>query len=349
MLRDVTNESGAATAAGERQLIEFDVAGEAYGVDIESVREIIRLEPITRVPSMPDVVDGIINLRGVVTPIVDLRKLLQVNVTPTTDDSRVIVAETEHGPAGVLVDRVKGVVRLSESELQPLGASAMREGADYLDGVAPLDGRLLVVIDLTRALDLESLRGAKWSPPETVAPDPVAHDEGDDDESDEGAAIDEGDDAVADGEAATELPLQIELLEQSFEAVKPRGAELVEYFYVRLFEEHPGVLPLFEQTDMQEQAGKLLAALATVVANLRKPDVLVPHLQELGRRHVGYGAEPAHYDAVGAILLESLEFIAGDLWTDELRDAWAEAYGLAASVMIEAPAELEGAEATAAA
>jgi len=333
MLRDVTGETNAAaTGAGERQLIEFDVAGEAYGVDIESVREIIRLQPITRVPSVPDVVDGIINLRGVVTPIVDLRKLLQVTVAATTGDSRVIVAETEHGPVGVLVDRVKGVVRLAAGDLQPLSASATSDGVDYLDGVIPLEGRLLVVIDLARALDLESVRGAKWNHAEHAAPQAEA--------TPGGATPAEPTLADSDEEAA-QLPLQIDLLEQSFEAVKPRGDELVEYLYVRLFEEHPAVMPLFENTDMQEQAGKLLAALATVVANLRKPDVLVPHLQELGRRHVGYGAQPAHYDAVGAILLESLAYIAGDVWTDELRDAWAEAYGLAASVMIEAASEVQ--------
>lgn len=147
----------------------------------------------------------------------------------------------------------------------------------------------------------------------------------------------------------TELSLNIPLLETTFEAVAPRGDELVEYFYEQLFEQYPSVKPLFANADMAEQRGKLLSALATVVASLRDPATLVPHLQRLGERHREYGAEAAHYDAVGAVLLQSLAHIAGDGWTDEINDAWTEAYGLVASVMIEAAGVLDAEPAPAAA
>ena len=137
------------------------------------------------------------------------------------------------------------------------------------------------------------------------------------------------------------LPLNIELLEETFAALAPRGDELVADFYERLFERHPEVQPMFAGADMREQQTKLLGALATVVKSLRKPDELVPVLQELGVRHGALGAVAAHYDAVGPVLLESMAQIAGDAWTDEVEQAWAEAYGLIASVMIEAADDAE--------
>jgi chemotaxis signal transduction protein/hemoglobin-like flavoprotein len=314
--------SSADTSSDERLLIEFELAGESYGVEISTVREIIRVQEITRVPGVPDVVEGIINLRGVVVPIVDLRKRLGVTVTEQGINSRVIVTEIDEALVGVLVDAVTGVIRLTSENLQTLSKHAQTADSHYLEGVAQFDERLVVLVNIVAALERESLHEVKW----------------------DGEVVSEVDEAVSAREGATAeegLPLQIELLESSFEALKPRGDELVELFYDSLFEQYPGVLPLFSDADMQEQQGKLLSALALVVANLRTPDVLVPALQELGRKHVGYGAEPAHYDAVGQVLLESMEAIAGDLWNDELLAAWAEAYGIVSSVMIEAASEVE--------
>ena len=322
MVSDTLSVAGGSTgtAGDERLLIEFELAGESYGVEISTVREIIRLQEITRVPGVPDVVEGIINLRGVVVPIVDLRKRLGVTVTEQGDDSRVIVTEIDEALVGVLVDAVTGVIRMSAGDLQPLSKHARTDNSDYLEGVAQFDERLVVLVNIVRALERESLKDVKWDG-EVVS-----------------NAIEAASEEVSEEEG---LPLRIELLETSFEALKPRGDELVEYFYDQLFEQYPGVLPLFADADMQAQQGKLLSALATVVASLRTPEVLVPHLQELGRKHVAYGAEPAHYEAVGQVLLESMEAIAGDLWNDELLAAWAEAYGIVSAVMIEAASEVE--------
>ncbi|GAB4155906.1 MAG: globin family protein [Planctomycetaceae bacterium] len=122
------------------------------------------------------------------------------------------------------------------------------------------------------------------------------------------------------------MGLNVELLEQSFEAVSPRAAELADVFYRNLFADYPQVRPLFEGVDQEEQKKKLVASLVLVVNNLRKPDVLVPALENLGARHVDYGTEEAHYPAVGATLLKSLAEIAGDAWTPELTEAWSDAY-----------------------
>jgi len=136
------------------------------------------------------------------------------------------------------------------------------------------------------------------------------------------------------------MSLDIELLEQSFAAVAPKGDELVDAFYRNLFADYPSVLPLFEGIEIADQKKKLLAALKTVVANLRKPEVLEPTLLDMGARHIGYGAQEAHYPAVGATLLKSLAEVAGDLWNDELQDAWSVAYDAIQAKMLEGPRRL---------
>lgn len=130
------------------------------------------------------------------------------------------------------------------------------------------------------------------------------------------------------------MALAFELLEQSFAAVAPQGNELVDVFYRHLFADFPQVKPLFATVDMADQKHKLLASLKLAVGNLRRPGTLIPALEELGARHVGYGAEEAHYPAVGQTLLKSLAEVAGDDWTEELHEAWAEAYGKISAIMI---------------
>lgn len=130
------------------------------------------------------------------------------------------------------------------------------------------------------------------------------------------------------------MALKVELLEESFAAVAPHAPQLADTFYGHLFTDFPAVTPLFIGTDMGDQKKKLVASLKLVVENLRRPEVLGPALEDLGLRHVDYGAREEHYPAVGQTLLKSLAEVAGDLWTDELNNAWAEAYDVVAEKMI---------------
>ena len=131
------------------------------------------------------------------------------------------------------------------------------------------------------------------------------------------------------------MGLNIELLQSSFELVKPSADELVDRFYDRLFRDYPEVRPLFPE-EMGLQKGHLLASLVFVVENLRSPERLTTYLQDLGLRHVNYGVEPKHYPAVGRTLLATLAEVAGDAWTDELQQAWADAYAAIQSIIFEA-------------
>lgn len=129
--------------------------------------------------------------------------------------------------------------------------------------------------------------------------------------------------------------VQIQLVQESFALVKPIASMAADLFYGRLFELDPALRPLFKG-DLQEQKTKLMATLAFAVAGLDRPETILPTVQALGRRHVGYGVRPDHYDTVGAALLWTLAQGLGDRFTPEVEEAWVAAYTLLATVMQEA-------------
>jgi hemoglobin-like flavoprotein len=134
------------------------------------------------------------------------------------------------------------------------------------------------------------------------------------------------------------MSLNLQALETSFDMIAPRGDELMDEFYSRLFAAAPAVRPLFPN-DMRRQKTMLLGTLVLLRKSLRNLDGIAPKLRELGARHVAYGAQPEHYPVVGAVLIESVAAIAGDAWTSEYEVAWNEAFAVVAGAM------LEGAEA----
>jgi len=131
------------------------------------------------------------------------------------------------------------------------------------------------------------------------------------------------------------MSLQVELLEQSFEGIKPQADGFVNSFYANLFTANPEARPLFDTTDMEAQKKKLLASLVLVVENLRKPDVLDGALRGLGARHVKYGALPEHYPLVGNALLTTFEQYLKEQWTPEVKQAWIDAYGAISQIMLD--------------
>jgi methyl-accepting chemotaxis protein len=139
------------------------------------------------------------------------------------------------------------------------------------------------------------------------------------------------------------MSIDLEALETSFDLIAPRGDELMDVFYARLFAAAPAVQPLFAGTDLKKQKGMLLATLVLLRKSLRNLDAIVPKLRELGARHVAFGARPEHYPVVGEVLIASMAEIAGPVWTDEYERAWSTAFGIVAGAMIEGArsAELE--------
>jgi hemoglobin-like flavoprotein len=125
---------------------------------------------------------------------------------------------------------------------------------------------------------------------------------------------------------------QIALVQSSFKHVRPIADQAAALFYDRLFMLDPSLRLLFP-SDLTEQRRKLMQTLAVVVANLAQLERLLPTIHGLGERHAAYGVEPEHYEIVGEALLWTLEQGLGKLWTPELAEAWAEAYGVVAEAM----------------
>jgi hemoglobin-like flavoprotein len=130
------------------------------------------------------------------------------------------------------------------------------------------------------------------------------------------------------------------LVQESFASLAPIAEDAVALFYRRLFEIDPELRRMFP-ADMAAQHRKLAQMLTAAVKGLDHLDRLVPVVQDLGRRHVGYGVTDAHYDTVGSALLWTLEKGLGSAFTPDMKDAWATVYGLLATVMKEAAARAE--------
>ena len=131
---------------------------------------------------------------------------------------------------------------------------------------------------------------------------------------------------------------QIALVRQSFAKVAPIAQTAAGMFYGRLFEMDPALRPLFKG-DMEEQGRKLMDMLAVAVDGLDRLDEIVPAVEDMGRRHAGYGVEDTHYDTVGDALLWTLEQGLGADFTPEVGEAWTAAYGVLATTMKDAAAK----------
>jgi hemoglobin-like flavoprotein len=130
-------------------------------------------------------------------------------------------------------------------------------------------------------------------------------------------------------------PEQIELVQTTWDKVKPNSEAVAEMFYARLFELDPSLRPLFKG-DMKEQGKKLVATLNLAVSSLTKLEEILPAVQDLGRRHVEYGVPDESYQTVGAALLDTLGKGLGDDFTDDVKGAWTLTYVTLSNVMLEA-------------
>jgi purine-binding chemotaxis protein CheW len=147
------------TASGEeRQLVVFQLGAELYGVEIARVHEIIRLQTVTRVPRAPAFVDGVINLRGKVIPVVDMRRRFGLPSAEHTRASRIVVVEIGDQVVGIVVDGVSEVLRVSTATVEPPSPVVAGRDSEFLHGIAKLPERLVMLLDLDRVLAREERR-----------------------------------------------------------------------------------------------------------------------------------------------------------------------------------------------
>ena len=137
----------------ERQLVVFDLADEAYGVDINAVDGIIRMQAITKVPRTLEFVEGVINLRGEVIPIVDMRKRFGLRLTEETKDSRITVADMGGHKVGMIVDAVNEVLRITADSIEPPSSVITSADSTYLMGRAKVVDRLIILLDLEQVFN----------------------------------------------------------------------------------------------------------------------------------------------------------------------------------------------------
>ena len=146
----------------EIQLVIFQLGDEEYGVDVSQVKEIIKMQRITKVPKSPVFVEGVINLRGQLTTVMDLRKRFNIGTGNIDDNTRIVVAEFKNNLVGMIVDSVSAVLRISEKDIdQTPSAIATEIDASFLKGVGKVGERLIILLDLARVLTGGELKQVK--------------------------------------------------------------------------------------------------------------------------------------------------------------------------------------------
>lgn len=136
------------------QIVTFRVGEEEFSVSILKVQEIIRMSEITKVPRSPDFVEGVINLRGKVIPVIDLRKRFGLPTAERDNDTRTIVVDCEGKVVGLIVDSVTEVLRLSKNTVEPPPDIVGGVDSEYISGVGKLEDRLVILLDIDKVLSV---------------------------------------------------------------------------------------------------------------------------------------------------------------------------------------------------
>ncbi|RMF56643.1 MAG: purine-binding chemotaxis protein CheW [Calditrichaeota bacterium] len=134
------------------QLVSFRLGGEEFGVDILAVQEIIRMQEITQVPNSPHYIEGVINLRGKVIPVINLRKRLGLGMKEYDKSTRIIVVEMQDKIVGFIVDSVSEVLRVPASALEPPPQMVGNVQEDYITAVGKMKDSLLILLDLSKVI-----------------------------------------------------------------------------------------------------------------------------------------------------------------------------------------------------
>jgi len=141
-------------SSSDVQLVIFKLGREEYGVSILQVQEIKRITEITRVPHTPEYIKGVINLRGSVLPVIDLKKRLNLPQQDSTEDTRIIIVKVEEISVGMIVDAVSEVMTISQDQIDAPEVVAGSVAANYLSGVGKLDNRLLILLNLEEIIGI---------------------------------------------------------------------------------------------------------------------------------------------------------------------------------------------------
>jgi len=285
----------------ERQLVVFSLHNELYGVDINVVREIIRMQDLTKIPETPSYVEGVINLRGSVTPVIDLRKRLDLYVGEATNDSRILVVDVRSQNIGVIVDAVTEVLRVASDAIEPTSSIVTAADSDYLLGIAKLEDRLIILLDLESALSehaLELGRQAYREEKRLEATNPI--------------------------EAVLEEAIAKEDHEEDLGHLE--GRDTLSKFYYRLLEAFPEIKPFFAEMDKNEAGADLMGFLHPILDNLARPVALHNAMEGLVEYHGDLGIRPEHHSLIGDTLKQMVSEYLDIGWNEEFEASWNEQY-----------------------
>ena len=140
------------------KVIVFQLKDEEYAIPVQQVRSIERMQYITRVPRVADFVKGVINLRGVVTPIIDLRKRFGIEEVSYTESTRIIIVGVNDMEVGLIVDAANDVIDISDGQIEPPPEVVGSIEAEYLNGVVKLEKRLLILLNLDKVLNPDEIK-----------------------------------------------------------------------------------------------------------------------------------------------------------------------------------------------
>ncbi|WP_026689879.1 chemotaxis protein CheW [Alteribacter aurantiacus] len=144
-----------------QKVIVFQLGEEEYGVGVEQVKSIERVQTVTRVPNTASFIKGVINLRGVVTPILDLRMRFNIQEREYNNQTRVIIVTVDDMEVGLIVDAANDVMDINQDNIEPPPEVVGGIEADYLNGVAKLEKRLLILLNLNKVLSKAELEELK--------------------------------------------------------------------------------------------------------------------------------------------------------------------------------------------
>ena len=136
----------------ERQLVVFELGDENFGVDISAVESIIKMQELTKVPHAPGFVEGVTNLRGIVLPVLDLRKRFGMPKDEGSKDTRIVVTNVDDVKVGMIVDSVSEVLTIPESVIEVTPPMISSIDTAFITGIAKLDNRLIILLDLSKVL-----------------------------------------------------------------------------------------------------------------------------------------------------------------------------------------------------
>jgi purine-binding chemotaxis protein CheW len=139
----------------EKQLVIFELGSENFGIDIASVEGIVKLQEITKIPQSPSYMEGITNLRGSVLPVIDLHKRFGMSAHERTNETRIVVANVDGLKIGMIVSAVSEVLTIDDNVIEPPPPMVSNVNSEFITGVAKIDKRLVILLDLGKVLTSE--------------------------------------------------------------------------------------------------------------------------------------------------------------------------------------------------